>query len=149
MTEVIRTLEAVEASLHSIEPLTERVDARAAEFARRYRARIHYLSAVGSSRARQIQEVFRIISERFGGTRLTLADGDLGLPLLRLGEAGILCGESLRRPPAERTLSDIDAIEDDVSCFPDRGKRTVRVRLLQARSRGVRHRSKPVDRSRC
>lgn len=115
MTEVIRTLEAVEAALHSIEPLTERVDARAAEFARRSRARIHYLSAVGSSRARQMQEVFRIISERFSGTRLALAEDDLKLPLLRVGEAGILSGESLRRPPAERALSEIDSIEDDVS----------------------------------
>lgn len=115
MVEVIRTLEAVEANLHSIEPLTERVDARAAEFARRSRARIHYLSAVGSSRARQMQEVFRIISERYSGTRLALAEDDLELPLLRVGEAGIISHESLRRPPAERTLSEIDAIEDDVS----------------------------------
>lgn len=115
MTEVIRTFEAVEAALHSIEPLTERVDARAAEFARRSRARIHYLSAVGSSRARQVQEVFTIISERFNGTRLALADDDMGLPLLRVGEAGILSEESLRRPPAERTLTEIDTIEDDVS----------------------------------
>jgi hypothetical protein len=115
MTEVIRTFEAVEANLHSIEPLTERVDSRAAEFARRSRARIHYLSAVGSSRARQVQEVFRVISERFSGMRLVLAEDDLGLPLLRVGEAGIISGESLRRPPAERTLSEIDSIEDDVS----------------------------------
>jgi hypothetical protein len=115
MTEVIRTLESVEAALHSIEPLTERVDARAAEFARRSRARIHYLSAVGSSRARQLQEVFRIISERFKGSRLALAEDDFGLPLLRVGEAGVISGESLRRPPSERTLSDIDSIEDDVS----------------------------------
>ena len=115
MTEVIRTFELVEAGLHSIEPLTERVDARAAEFARRSRARIHYLSAVGSSRARQMEEVFRFISERFGGMRLALAEDDFGLPRLRVGEAGIISGESLRRPPAERTLSEVDSIEDDVS----------------------------------
>jgi hypothetical protein len=115
MTKVIRTFELVEAGLHSIEPLTERVDARAAEFARRSRARIHYLSAVGSSRARQMEEVLRFISERFGGMRLALAEDDFGLPRLRVGEAGIISGESLRRPRAERTLSEVDSIEDDVS----------------------------------
>ena len=115
MTEVIRTIEAVEAGLHSIEPLTERVDARAAEFARRSRARIHYLSAVGSSRARQLQDVFRTISERFSGMRLALVEDDGELPALRVGEAGIVSAESLRRPPAERTLTEIDSIEDDVS----------------------------------
>ena len=115
MTEVIRTLEAVESGLHSIEPLTERVDARASEFARRSRARIHYLSAVGSSRARQLQDVFRTISERFGGMRLALVEDDLNLPTLRIGEAGIVSAESLRRPPSERSLAEIDSIEDDVS----------------------------------
>jgi len=115
MAEVARTTEFVEAALHSIEPLSERVDARAAEFARRSRARIHYLSMVGSSRARQVQEVFRTLSERFTGMRLTLVEDDLGLPGLRIGEAGIISGESLRRPPAERTLTDVDAIEDDIS----------------------------------
>lgn len=115
MIDVIGTLEAVEAGLHSIEPLTERVDARAAEFARRSRARIHYLSAVGSSRARQLQDVFRTISERFSGMRLALVEDDGQLPALRIGEAGIVSAESLRRPPTERTLTEIDSIEDDVS----------------------------------
>jgi hypothetical protein len=115
MAEVVRTTESVETALHSIEPLSERVDARAAEFTRRSRARIHYLSTVGSSRARQVQEVFRIVGERFNGMRLTLADDDFGMPGLRLGEPGIITGESLRRPPSERTLTDVDAIEDDIS----------------------------------
>lgn len=115
MAEVVGTFEAVEAAPENVEPLTDRVDARTAEFARRSRARIHYLSSVGSSRARQVQAVFRLIGERFAGQRLALAETDLGLPGLRMGDTATVSAESLRTPPTQRAISEIDAIADDVT----------------------------------
>lgn len=112
---VAQTLEQVESALLSVEPLTERVDARTAEFARRSRARIHYLSTVGSSRGRQVQDVFRIISERYAGARLANIDEDIGLPGLQIGDPGMIGADSLRIPPSARSIGEIEAIADDVS----------------------------------
>lgn len=112
---VVQTLEQVESALLSVEPLTERVDARTAEFARRSRARIHYLSTVGSSRGRQVQDVFRMISERYAGARLANIDEDIGLPGLQIGDPGMIGADSLRTPPSARSIGEIEAIADEVS----------------------------------
>lgn len=112
---VTQTLDLVESALLSVEPLTEHVDARTAEFARRSRARIHYLSAVGSSRGRQVQNVFQMLSERFTGTRLANADDDMSLPGLQICDPGIIGTDSLRTPPSARSIGEIEAIADDVS----------------------------------
>lgn len=112
---VMRTIEHVEAALLSVEPLTEQVDARTAEFARRSRARIYYLSSVGSSRARYVQNVFQLIAERYSGVRLANVIGDGGLPGLQIADSGTLCADSLRMPPASRGISEIEAVDDDVS----------------------------------
>jgi hypothetical protein len=112
---VTQTLELVESALLSVEPLTERVDARTAEFARRSRARIHYLSTVGSSRGRQVQRVFQLLSERYAGARLANIDEDIGLPSLQVGDPGMIGADSLRTPPSARSIGEIEAIADDVS----------------------------------
>ncbi len=115
LVEVARVFEAVESALGNVEPLTDRVDARTAEFARRSRARIHYLSSVGSARARQVEAVFGIMGERFAGQRLALAETDLDLPGLRIGDTATVSADSLRTPPAQRTITEVDAIADDVT----------------------------------
>ena len=112
---VMQTLEHVELAILSVEPLTERVDARTAEFARRSRARIYYLSSVGSSRARNMQDVFSLIAERYSGVRLANVTEEIALPGLQIGDFGMICGDSLRTPPAARALNEIEAVEDDIS----------------------------------
>lgn len=112
---VRQTIERLESAILSVEPLTERVDARTAEFARRSRARIHYLSSVGSSRARQIQDVFRLIGERYAGTRLANVDEETGMPGLQIGDSGILAGDSLRTPPSGRPITEIEPVDTEVS----------------------------------
>lgn len=112
---VSQILEQIETAILSVEPLTERVDARTSEFARRSRARIYYLSSVGSSRGRQISDVFRIISERYAGQRLANVDEDVGLPGLLVGDTGMVGADSLRIPPAARTVTEIEPIADDIS----------------------------------
>lgn len=101
--------------LEAVEPQAERVDQRAADFARRSFARFRYLQEVGSVRREQVQQVFELLNKRFAGSRISEIEPDPALPALQLPEAGLLGGiECLYLPRRRREAGEIDPIADNV-----------------------------------
>lgn len=105
--EIGRTIEDLTLALGDVEPSADRVDAGAANFARRSRSRIRYIQDVGSARRQQIKVVFDYVRDHLAGVRLSDLGDHLALPALRLTDTGLVGLSSLARgrrssPAAER-----------------------------------------------
>lgn len=101
MAQVTARLDQLGALLGAVAPLVERVDQRAAEFARRSLARFRYLQESGGERRAKVQAFFEALNRRFAGMRVADADERLvgSLPALRLQEVRVFGGlDSLARP---------------------------------------------------
>lgn len=108
--------------LESVEPQSEAVDRRAADFARRSFARFRYLQEVSSGRRAEMRTVFDRINERYNGCKMAHLPDHLELPALKIPSVGMLSGlESLFVPRTPRKkyerqslldLYDEDILED-------------------------------------
>lgn len=89
--------------LDSVEPQSEAVDRRAADFARRSFARFRYLQEVSSGRRSEVRSVFEIINERYAECRMANLPDGLDLPKLNIPSVGLLSGtDSLFIPRTSR-----------------------------------------------
>lgn len=108
--------------LESVEPQTEAVDRRAADFARRSFARFRYLQEVSSGRRSEVRSLFELINERYAECKLAALPESLELPDLKIPSVALLSGtDSLFSPRTMRLKgerSPLDNIyEDDDSAF--------------------------------
>ncbi len=114
MAHVASRMDQLNALLGAVVPLVERVDQRAAEFARRSLARFRYLQESGSERRAKVQGFFEALNKRFAGMRVADAEEVLGdsLPPLRLHEVRVFGGfDSLARPRRALPPSAIEPVE--------------------------------------
>jgi len=102
--------------LAAIEPQTELMDRRTAEFARRSFARFRYLQEIGSARREQVQGVFEAINQRFRGQRISDIDAGEAFPVVQVSDARIVGGlESLCFPRRRAGTGEILPIDDDLT----------------------------------
>ena len=105
--------------LESVEPQSEAVDRRAADFARRSFARFRYLQEVSSGRRSEMRTVFDRVNERYAGAKMAHLPDALELPALKIPSVGLLSGlESLFVPRTPRKKyqrqSLADLYDDDI-----------------------------------
>jgi hypothetical protein len=121
MSRVAERMDQLHALLGAVAPLVERVDQRAAEFARRSLARFRYLQESGTERRAKVQSFFEALNARFAGMRVAEAGEEIGasLPALRLPDVRVFGGfDSLARPRRALPPSAIEPVEaepDDAS----------------------------------
>ncbi len=116
MGRVMDHLDQLGTLLGAVSPLVERVDQRAAEFARRSLARFRYLQESGSERRAKVQGFFEMLNQRFAGMRVADAGDIPGLPLpaLRLHDVRFFGGfDSLSRPRRAMPPSAIESLPDE------------------------------------
>lgn len=116
MAHVVEHVDRLGSFLGAVTPLVERVDQRAAEFARRSLARFRYLQESGSERREKVQKFFETINTRFAGMRVAEAESVLGhsLPALKLHDVHGFGGmDSLA--PSRRSLPPamIEPVEEE------------------------------------
>ncbi|QQL44460.1 Wadjet anti-phage system protein JetA family protein [Sulfuriroseicoccus oceanibius] len=100
---VARSIQDAVDMLDSVEPQSEAVDRRAADFARRSFARFRYLQEVSSGRRSEMRSLFELINERYAECKLSNLPEDLQLPSLNIPAVGLLSGtDSLFRPRGPR-----------------------------------------------
>ncbi len=90
--------------LDSVEPQSEAVDRRAADFARRSFARFRYLQEVSSGRRSEVRSVFELINARYADCKMASLPEDLDFPQLNIPSVGLLSGtDSLFIPRTSRS----------------------------------------------
>lgn len=100
---ISRNLKEAMVMLESVEPQSEAVDRRAADFARRSFARFRYLQEVSSGRRSEVRSVFELINERYADCKMASLPEDLDLPKLNIPSVGLLSGtDSLFIPRTTR-----------------------------------------------
>jgi len=100
--------------LESVEPQSEAVDRRAADFARRSFARFRYLQEVSSGRRAEVRSLFELINERYAECRMANLPEDLDLPKLNIPSVGLLSGtDSLFIPRTSRQKGERTPLGDD------------------------------------
>lgn len=97
MPEILRVIGELSMALGDVEPTADRVDASAADFARRSRSRIRYIQDIGSARRQQVKGIFDHVRERLPEVRFAELDEKLELPAVLLAETGLLGERSLAR----------------------------------------------------
>jgi hypothetical protein len=116
MSRVRTRLDELSRALELVQPLADEIDRRTAEFARRARARSHYLLEVVGERRSQVKELFERINTAFAGCRLGDLNEFVFLPPLLLPDSRLLAGrDSLYEPPRRRTLDENPPVDDDVN----------------------------------
>ncbi len=101
--------------IDAIEPQTELMDRRAAEFARRSFARFRYLQEIGSARREQVQAVFEAVNQRFAGTRVSDVE-ETHFPAVIVTDARLVGGlESLHFPRRRAGSAEAIPIDDDLT----------------------------------
>lgn len=119
---VQNALQNASSMLESVEPQTDAVDRRAADFARRSFARFRYLQEVSSGRRSEVRNLFEIINQRYAECKMGNLPEALELPSLKIPSVALLSGvDSLFLPRnirkrGERTPLD-DFYEDDDTFF--------------------------------
>jgi len=109
------------AMLDSVEPQSEAVDRRAADFARRSFARFRYLQEVSSGRRSEVRELFETINEQYAECKLANLPESLQLPQLKIPSVGLLSGvDSLSLPRSSRPIGERTPLDDDYD-FDDFG----------------------------
>lgn len=103
--------------LDAIEPQSELMDRRTAEFARRSFARFRYLQEIGSARREQVQAVFEAINERFAGARISELEASTeAFPAVAVTDARLIAGlESLQFPRRRAGSAEATPIDDDLT----------------------------------
>jgi len=160
---VSRKLREVSAMINSIEPQSDAVDRRAADFARRSFARFRYLQEVSSGRRSEVRDLFEEINERFNGCRMAALPEALDLPKLKIPSVGLLSGVdslSIPRPShkssGERTpliddyaFDDTDFAVDEMSDNINSALTTIRAnrfyRTLGVSKKGLKAKDFPID----
>ncbi|MFT5633238.1 MAG: hypothetical protein ACI9SQ_000951 [Rubritalea sp.] len=100
--------------LDSVEPQSEAVDRRAADFARRSFARFRYLQEVSSGRRSEVRSVFELINERYADCKMANLPEDLDLPKLNIPSVGLLSGtDSLFIPRTTRIKGERTPMRDE------------------------------------
>ncbi|MGJ8657936.1 MAG: Wadjet anti-phage system protein JetA family protein [Akkermansiaceae bacterium] len=100
--------------LDSVEPQSEAVDRRAADFARRSFARFRYLQEVSSGRRAEVRSVFELINARYADCKMANLPEDLNLPKLNIPSVGLLSGtDSLFIPRTTRTKGERTPMRED------------------------------------
>jgi len=100
--------------LESVEPQSEAVDRRAADFARRSFARFRYLQEVSSGRRSEVRSVFELINERYADCRMANLPDELDLPKLNIPSVGLLSGtDSLFIPRTARQKGERTPLSED------------------------------------
>lgn len=112
---VQKKLRELAAMIDSVEPQSEAVDRRAADFARRSFARFRYLQEVSSGRRSEVRELFEKVNEGFEGCRMANLPEQLDLPKLKIPSVGLLSGiDSLSVPrPSKKALGERTPLIDD------------------------------------
>ncbi len=111
---IARGLQEAVVMLESVEPQSEAVDRRAADFARRSFARFRYLQEVSSGRRSEVRSVFELINARYADSRMANLPGDLNLPKLNIPSVGLLSGtDSLFIPRSSRQKGERAPLSED------------------------------------
>jgi hypothetical protein len=97
MPEILRVIGDLSLALGDVEPTADRVDASAADFARRSRSRIRYIQDIGSARRQQVKTIFDHVREGLPEVRFGELDDKLELPAVLLAETGLVGEASLAR----------------------------------------------------
>ncbi len=99
--------------LESVEPQSEAVDRKAADFARRSFARFRYLQEVSSGRRSEMRSVFEKINNHYSGCKMAHLPEQLQLPALKVPSVGLLSGlESLFAPRTQRKKYERQSLAD-------------------------------------
>jgi hypothetical protein len=116
MARVRNRLDELARTLELVQPVADEIDRRTAEFARRSRARSHYLQEVVGERRAHVKMAFERINAAFAGSRLADLNQLISLPLLLLPDSRLLAGrDSLYEPARRRSLEENPPVDDDVS----------------------------------
>ena len=160
---VANKLLEVSAMINSVEPQSEAVDRRAADFARRSFARFRYLQEVSSGRRSEVRELFETVNEQFAECRMAALPEALDLPKLKIPSVGLLSGvdslslpRNTRRLPGERSplmddyeLDDADFAVDEMSDNINSSLTTLRANRfyqnLNVSSVGLNAKDFPID----
>lgn len=111
---IARGLQEAVVMLESVEPQSEAVDRRAADFARRSFARFRYLQEVSSGRRSEVRSLFELINERYAECKMANLPDDLDLPKLNIPSVGLLSGtDSLFIPRTSRKKGVRTPLTDD------------------------------------
>ncbi len=108
-------LSEVHSMVDSVEPQSEAVDRRAADFARRSFARFRYLQEVSSGRRSEVRSLFERVNERFAECKMASLPEALDLPKLKIPSVGLLSGiDSLSIPrPTRKQLGERSPLMDE------------------------------------
>lgn len=112
---VAEKLRELTAMIDSVEPQSEAVDRRAADFARRSFARFRYLQEVSSGRRSEVRQLFEKVNERFAECRMANLPEQLDLPKLKIPSVGLLSGIdslSIPNPKIQRNYDRSPLVDD-------------------------------------
>ncbi|MBK1791576.1 hypothetical protein JIN82_10475 [Persicirhabdus sediminis] len=112
-SEVAKNMQEALDLLNCVEPQSDAVDRRAAEFARRSFARFRYLQEVSSGRRSEVRELFESVNALCEGAKMADLPDELDLPELRLPSVGLLSGlDSLNLPRSVHHKGERQPLED-------------------------------------
>lgn len=96
---ITRKFSELKAMLDSVEPQTDAIDRRAADFARRSFARFRYLQEVSSGRQAELRQVFEIINAQYSGQKMAKLQEIEDFPKLNIPSIKLISGiDSLSLP---------------------------------------------------